>query len=166
VFEWVNADFGAQATVCGGGRYDGMVEQLGGQATPGFGFAMGVERLIQILQEQQASSSNIDSAPDVFIISVGQQARSQALQAQQRLTSNDVSVQCHCGDGSMKNQFKKADKSGATLAVIIGESEAEQNQVNIKLLRRGDVQKRPDFEQKIIPQNDVLNVVTNLLESL
>jgi histidyl-tRNA synthetase len=127
---------------------------------------MGVERLVQILQEQHAQSTMIDYTPNVFIISVGQQARSQALQAQQVLTSSGTSVQCHCGDGSIKNQFKKADKSGATIALIIGESEAAQNQVNIKLLRRTDVLKRPDFEQKIIPQNDVLNVVTNLLESL
>ena len=162
VFEWVNADFGAQATVCAGGRYDGMVEQLGGQSTPAFGFAMGMERLVQILQEQQAPIVEKSRDADVFIVSVGELARRQALKLQQNLTSNNVKVLCHCGEGSMKNQFKKADKSGAALALILGEDEAASSTVTVKVLRRGSI----GHEQQTIAQNDVFNTVTNLLESL
>ncbi|RBP49291.1 histidine--tRNA ligase [Arenicella xantha] len=166
VFEWVNADFGAQSTVCGGGRYDSMVEQLGGHATPGFGFGMGLERLIQILQEQGASIALEQKTLDVFIVSVGEAARRQALVVQSLLTRSGLSVQCHMGEGSMKNQFKRADKSGAAVAVIIGEQEAANNSASVKLLRV-----RPDSgetanQQPIIAQNDVVNAVTNLLESL
>ena len=162
VFEWVNRDFGAQATVCAGGRYDGMVEQLGGPPTPCFGFAMGLERLIQILQEQAAAISNIESKLNVFVISVGDLAREQALLIQRDLVATGISVQLHCGAGSMKNQFKKADKSGAKVALIIGEQEAIDNKVAIKPLVRTDKL----IEQKLIVQNEVFNAVTNLLESL
>ncbi len=165
VFEWVNADFGAQSTVCAGGRYDSMVEQLGGQPTPGFGFAMGMERLIQILQEQEAPISQEIDATDVFIVSVGLLARRQAIKLQQTLTSNGIKVQCHCGDGGMKNQFKKADKSGAKTALIIGEDEAVNDSASLKVLRfNGEQDTKPS--QRIIKQNDAFNAVTNLLESL
>ena len=166
VFEWINADFGAQSTVCGGGRYDGMVEQLGGQSTPGFGFGMGLERLIQILQEQNAPIAQDNNTADVFLVSVGQDARRQAILLQQKMASANIKVLCHCGSGSMKNQFKKADKSGAALALIIGEDEALQKQVSIKTMRRSSTETKADNSQQTIPQNDALNTVTNLLESL
>ena len=166
VFEWINADFGAQSTVCGGGRYDGMVEQLGGQPTPGFGFGMGLERLIQILQEQEAAITQDDMAPDVFLVSVGEQARRQSILLQQKLTSSDVKVMCHCGSGSMKNQFKKADKSGAAIALVIGEDESQVEQVSVKLLRRRDVDGGVEQNQQTIAQNDALSAVTDLLKSL
>jgi len=164
VFEWVNADYGAQSTVCGGGRYDGMVEQLGGQATPGFGFGMGLERLVQILQEQGApiSIKADQDVPDVFLVSVGANARKQMISMQAKLIQYGHKVQCHMGDGSMKNQFKKADKSGATLAVIIGEDESKDGSASVKVLRRT----LEPLEQQIVSQNDVPNTVTNLLESL
>lgn len=162
VFEWVNRDFGAQATVCAGGRYDGMVEQLGGPPTPCFGFAMGLERLIQILQEQAASITKTENAVTVFVISVGELAREQALLIQRDLIMTGISVQIHCGAGSMKNQFKKADKSEAKIALIIGEEEAASGKVGIKPLVRTDMA----IEQQLIVQNEVLNAVTNLLESL
>jgi histidyl-tRNA synthetase len=163
VFEWVNADFGAQSTVCAGGRYDGLVEQLGGIPTPGFGFAMGMERLIQILGEQNAEVANIVSDVDVYLISVGERARSQALELQQKLCGTaGLKVLLHCGQGSMKNQFKRADKSGARLAIIIGEEEAAIKSANLKVL----IRTKNDFAQQTIMQNDVLNAVTNLLESL
>lgn len=170
VFEWVNAGFGAQSTVCGGGRYDGMVEQLGGQPTAAFGFAMGLERLIQILQEQGAEIATKPLNLDVYIVSLGDQARRQALQLQALLTKASCSVIMHCGGGSFKNQFKRADKSGAKMALIIGESEAANGEVGVKLLRAPKAhsaeQDSSHLEQQIIPQNDALNVVTNLLESL
>jgi len=174
VFEWVSEDFGAQSTVCAGGRYDGMVEQLGGQTTPAFGFGMGVERLVQILQEQSAPVTKVSHYADVYIVSVGESARYQALLLQQSLTQQGIGVLSHCGEGSMKNQFKKADKSGAKIAVIIGDDEAESSSASVKLLRRQDQERLgAQFEsllgnegQKTIPQNDVPELVTNLLESL
>jgi histidyl-tRNA synthetase len=162
VFEWVNEGFGAQATVCAGGRYDGMVEQLGGVATPGFGFAMGLERLILILKEQDIEQFHKPKQPDVFIISDLETARSQALVIQQTLSTNGILTELHCGGGSLKNQFKRADKSGAKIAIIIGEDEVLKKMVGIKPLIRTD----HSVEQQNIVQNDVLNAVTNLLVSL
>lgn len=159
VFEWVNDDFGAQSTVCAGGRYDGLVEQLGGGATPAFGFAMGLERLIQILQEQQAPVTLQFDSPDVFLVSVGDLARTQALLISQNLTMNGIKVAVHCGQGSMKNQFKRADKSRAKFALIIGDQESETQTINVKNLQVRE-------EQRIISQNDVISYVTNCLESL
>ncbi|GHA09207.1 histidine--tRNA ligase [Arenicella chitinivorans] len=166
VFEWVNKDFGAQSTVCGGGRYDGLVAQLGGQSTPAFGFGMGLERLIQILQEQGAESANQTGFTDVFIVSVGEAARRQALILQRDLIQAGLAVNCHQGAGSMKNQFKRADKSGATLALVIGEQEAQDVTASVKPLRRPKSTSQAPLEQQTIAQNDVVNVVTNLLESL
>jgi len=166
VFEWINHDYGAQSTVCGGGRYDNMVQQMGGQATPAFGFGMGMERLIEMLQEQAAHSLQSAQGGDVFVVSVGDTARAQALLLQQTLTRAGISVQCHIGAGSMKNQFKRADKSGAALGLIIGESEAETGQASIKILRRELADKQLNTQQQTIAQNDVVNVVTNLLDSL
>ncbi len=164
VFEWVNAGYGAQATVCGGGRYDSMVEQLGGQATSGFGFGMGLERLVQILQEQGAEIAEqaAQDAADVFIISTCSQARSQALQLQADLVAADIRVQCHMGDGSIKNQFKKADKSGAAIALIIGDDESAARTVSAKVLRRTN----EPIAQQTVSQNEASKLVTNLLESL
>ncbi len=166
VFEWINEDFGAQSTVCAGGRYDGLVEQLGGQATPGFGFAIGQERLVQILIEQGADVSHITSGAQVYIISIGAAAREQALVVQQILSANNIKTKCHLGLGSIKNQFKRADKSGAYVALIIGEQEADANELSIKVLRQQKNKENGEQEQQKIAQNDVLNVVTNLLESL
>jgi len=166
VFEWINADFGAQSTVCAGGRYDGLVSQLGGAQTPGFGFGMGLERLIQILEEQSAPITKLDTSPQIFLVSSGENARRQALVIQTKLTGAGIKVQLHCGQGSIKNQFKRADKSGAAIALIIGEDEATAKTVSIKALRRGQSSNNQQAEQQTIVQNDVLNAVTNLLESL
>jgi histidyl-tRNA synthetase len=164
VFEWVNPDYGAQSTVCGGGRYDSMVEQLGGQATPGFGFGMGLERLVQILQEQGAPIAKQleQDAPDAFLVSIGDSARKQMIVLQAKMVEAGLRVHCHMGEGSMKNQFKKADKSGAPVAVIIGEDEAIANKASIKVLHRTE----PSIAQQTVLQNEVANTVTNLLESL
>ncbi|NND81514.1 MAG: histidine--tRNA ligase [Gammaproteobacteria bacterium] len=159
VFEWINPDFGAQATVCGGGRYDHMVEQLGGPPTACFGFALGMERLVQMLQEQAADISQIIDNPDIFIVSIGNSARANALLLQQSLCREGVRVQLHCGAGSMKNQFKKADASGASLVLVIGEQEVEDGTVALRSLRQRE-------EQQIIAQNEAVIAVTNRLESL
>lgn len=166
VFEWVNHDYGAQSTVCGGGRYDGMVAQMGGQPTPAFGFGMGLERLIEMLQEQESDSLQVEEVSDVFIVSVSDAGRMQALSLQQTLTQNGIRVLCHLGGGSMKNQFKKADKSGAKLALVIGESEAETHTVNLKALRKELVDQNLGAQQQNIKQEEALIFVTNLLDSL
>ena len=162
VFEFINAEFGAQSTVCGGGRYDGMVAQLGGRATPAFGFGMGLERLIQMLQEQGATIAHQRSPLDVFLVSTGAEARKQALRLQSELVKAGLTVQAFMGEGSIKNQFKRADKSGASLALVVGEQEAKEQTVSLKSLRRQD----NAIEQHSVAQKDVVNTVTNLLESL
>ncbi|MBT8114013.1 MAG: histidine--tRNA ligase [Arenicella sp.] len=159
VFEWVNEDYGAQSAVCAGGRYDSMVEQLGGPPTPCFGFAMGLERLIQMLQEQGAEIVQRSEPVQVFIVSIGEQARGQALRLQQLCCAEGIRVQLYCGSGSMKNQFKRADSSGAQFVLVIGEQEAATETVGIRSLQVRE-------EQQIIAQNDVVNAVTNRLESL
>ena len=177
VFEWVCTDYGAQSTVCGGGRYDGLVEQLGGQSTPGIGLGMGMERLVQILQEQQASSVDVNVASDVYIVSSSGKARAQALILQKGLCARGVAVNLYCGDAGFKNQFKRADRSGAKLALIIGEEEAQEQEVSIKPLRvelQDQINRQLNAnsdatsvnEQAKIAQIEALIVVTNLLESL
>ncbi|WP_372796908.1 histidine--tRNA ligase [Litorivivens sp.] len=135
VFEWTTNLLGAQGTVCAGGRYDGLVEQLGGKATPAVGFAMGLERLCLLLEATDNLPEKTAQA-DVYLVSSGTQAEIAALKlAEQLRGSLDVKVVTHCGGGSFKSQFKKADKSGAWLAVVIGETEAEQGKVQLKWLR-------------------------------
>lgn len=162
VFEWVNEGFGAQATVCAGGRYDRLVEELGGSSVPAFGFAMGLERLVQILEEQGSAAVRCEPSADIYLISVGEIARGQALKLQKTLSMAGLSSRLHCGEGSIKNQFKRADKSAAKLALIIGEDEAASEAVSIKIL----VPTSEPKEQQTIAQKGALNVVTNCLESL
>lgn len=156
VFEWVYPNLGAQATVCAGGRYDGLVEQLGGKSTSGVGFAMGVERLVELLKEQQIAV--IDNSPDVYFISVGETARTTAFSLSQKLRKNGIIVQSHCGEGSLKNQFKRADKSGAKWALILADDEINAQEVTIKpLLSRG--------EQTSILQSQLLTTMATLLKA-
>jgi histidyl-tRNA synthetase len=166
VFEWVTEDFGAQSTVCAGGRYDGLVEQLGGAATPAFGFALGMERLIQILQEQASETLAGKSCAQVYIISSGDGCRAKALQVAQELTAAGIKVQTHCGDGSIKNQFKKADKSGAALAVVIGEAELEKSVASLKALRgtlASSGSASETMAQQEVPYDQLLDAVTRAL---
>ncbi len=162
VFEWINDGFGAQSTVCAGGRYDSLVEQIGGAATPGFGFAMGLERLVQILQEQNAAIAERSSKIDVYLISTGDAARGQALNMQSKLAKIGLNAVLHCGQSSLKNQFKRADKQGARVALIVGEEESAAKTVGIKILDRSAAPQ----SQQTVKQNDVVNAVTNCLESL
>ena len=135
VFEWVSDRLGAQATVCAGGRYDGLVAQLGGRATPAAGFAMGVERLVALLEEQAAAAPG--GAPDVYLAVMGDQAERLGLvwAEQLRDACPDLRVQLNCGGGGFKAQLKRADKSGAALALVLGEDEAAQGGVSVKPLR-------------------------------
>jgi histidyl-tRNA synthetase len=136
VFEWVTDKLGAQGTVCAGGRYDGLVEQLGGRATPAVGFAMGVERLILLLQELNAIPEGLSQSVDVYILAVGD-VMEDAYQLGELIREQlpHLRVMNHCGGGSFKSQMKKADRSGADYALIIGEDEASQGMATLKPLR-------------------------------
>ena len=135
VFEWVTSALGAQGTVCGGGRYDGLVEQLGGHATSGIGFAMGLERLVLLVQEVNKSIP-VKSAVDIYVVYQGEGTTLTAFQLAEKLRSElpHLSTMLHCSGGNFKKQFKRADKSGATLALVLGESEVQNNQVVVKHL--------------------------------
>ncbi|EGC72668.1 histidine--tRNA ligase [Haemophilus parainfluenzae ATCC 33392] len=135
VFEWVTSALGAQGTVCGGGRYDGLVEQLGGHATSGVGFAMGLERLVLLVQEVNKSIP-VKSAVDIYVVYQGEGTTLAAFQFAEKLRSElpHLSTMLHCSGGNFKKQFKRADKSGATLALVLGESEVQNNQVVVKHL--------------------------------
>lgn len=134
VFEWVTDRLGAQGTVCAGGRYDGLITQLGGKAQPACGFAMGIERLLALWLEDRESSAQ--RAPDIFVAHHGEQAGRMAFKVAEELRSAGLTVLLHCGSASFKSQLKKADASGAELAVIIGEDEAAADAVTLKPLRR------------------------------
>lgn len=156
VFEWVTNELGTQGTVCAGGRYDSLVEQIGGRPTPAIGFAMGLERLIALLQQQQIPVP--DQTPHVYLIMVGEKAQYQgfALSEQLRDQLSHLRIINHCGGGNFKNQFKKADKSGAKLAIILGEDEVNQQQVTLKYLR----EEKP---QMTIAQSTLANMLKSLL---
>lgn len=135
VFEWVTDQLGAQGTVCAGGRYDALVDYLGGKPTPAVGFAMGLERLIALLENQQAGIP--DSAPHLYVVAMGDTAQRAGLLIAERLRDDLpwLRIQTHCGGGSFKSQFKKADRSGAHYALVIGEDEVAREEAGIKSLR-------------------------------
>ncbi|MDE2440740.1 MAG: histidine--tRNA ligase [Betaproteobacteria bacterium] len=154
VFEWVTDKLGAQGTVCAGGRYDGLVEQLGGKPTPACGFAMGVERLIALIKESGGEPTN--PAPDVYLVHQGVDASRLAFRVAEGLRDQGINVLLHCGGGSFKSQMKKADGSGATFAVVIGDDEAVSGEAQLKSLREDGVAQRKlkvdDLAEAIIGQ--------------
>ncbi len=133
VFEWVTDRLGAQGTICAGGRFDGLVEQLGGKPAPACGFAMGIERLITLIRD--AGGEPAGPAPDVYLVHQGEQASRQAFRVAEGLRDHGIDVLLHCGGGSFKSQMKKADGSGANFAVIIGDDEAATGEAQLKPLR-------------------------------
>lgn len=133
VFEWTTTRLGAQATFCAGGRYDGLIEQLGGKSAPACGFAMGMERVMLLWQEGLESGPIV--SPDVYVVHQGEQAQPFAFRTAEILRSAGFAVVFHCGGGSFKSQMKKADGSGAAYAVIVGDNEAAAGQVALKPLR-------------------------------
>ena len=157
VFEWVTKSLGAQGTICAGGRYDGLVEQLGGKSTPGFGFALGIERLVLMLTSLE-KVNNVRAQVDAYVIMLGDDVEITAngLAEQWRDEVTDIRIQCHCGGGNMKKQMKRADKSGAQIALILGEDEIAQNTVTVKYLRGQQ-------EQQSLPLDQVPDLLTNLL---
>ncbi len=133
VFEWVTDRLGAQGTVCAGGRYDGLVEQLGGKPTPACGFAMGVERLVTLIRESGGEPE--PEGVDVYLVHQGDAASRMAPRVAEGLRDQGINVLFNCGGGSFKSQMKKADASGAMFAVIIGDDEASAGEVTLKPLR-------------------------------
>jgi len=158
VFEWTTDQLGAQGTVCAGGRYDGLVEQLGGKPTPAVGFAMGLERLSLVLQVLGKVPESISNDPQVYFVVAGDKAKMAAIQLSEQLrdTMPQLRLQLHCGGGSFKSQFKKADKSGASIALVIGDNEAEQGVVNVKWLRQ-------ELEQKTISNDELAELLATAL---
>lgn len=157
VFEWVTTHLGAQGTVCAGGRYDGLVEQLGGKPCPGVGFAMGIERLVLLLDELGVVPDSIAHQVDVYLMAVGD-VEQQGLVLAEKLREQcpRLRIEHHCGGGSVKSQIKKADKSGATIALIMGEDEAASGTIGVKYLRE-------DKAQETVAQSELVNVLTTNL---
>ncbi|WP_426762316.1 histidine--tRNA ligase [Hafnia paralvei] len=156
VFEWVTNSLGAQGTVCAGGRYDGLVAQLGGHATPAVGFAMGLERLVLLVQ-----AVNPDFQPqravDVYLISSGEGTQSAAMRLAEKIRDAypQVKLMTNYGGGNFKKQFARADKWGARIALVLGENEMNAGQINVKNLQSGD--------QQTIAQDDVAAILASML---
>ena len=158
VFEWVTSALGAQGTVCAGGRYDGLVKQLGGKGTPGVGFAMGVERLVLMLEELNLIPESVNDTVDIFIVAAGQGTVSKAFELAESLRNEtEFRIVQNAGGGSFKSQMKKADKSGARIGIIIGEQELEQNSVVLKPLKS-------EGQQEIVAYDDLTIKLTNFLK--
>ncbi len=140
VFEWVTDRLGAQGTVCAGGRYDGLVEQLGGRPVPAVGFAMGLERLVAVLEEVNPDAAT--KVSDIYLVLVGDAAAREGLLLAEQLRDAfpQLEIVCNCGGGSLKAQFKRADRSGASFALVLGDSEIEDGTVALKPLRSDDSQ--------------------------
>ena len=154
-FEWVTDKLGSQSTVCAGGRYDNLVEQLGGKATPAVGFGIGLERLVLLLQAVDAIPKDLEKITDLYVVAVGN-VQKEAFQLAEQLRNEIPKLRIinHCGGGNFKNQLKKADKSTADLALILGEDEVANAVVAVKFLR-------DDQPQQIIPLNDIVNFFKN-----
>lgn len=156
VFEWVTTELGAQGTVCAGGRYDGLIAQLGGKANHAIGFALGVERLIDLLEDPARFDESV--CPHAYFIRVGDRAeRNGGLLAEQlRDALPQLRLVVHCDGGSFKSQFKRADKSGAALAMILGEDEAKDSTIGIKNLRK-------ESEQITLKQSELIPYFQSLI---
>ncbi len=144
VFEFVSSDIGAQSTIAGGGRYDGLFEQLGGKATPACGFGMGIERVLLTLE---AANFTAAQQPDAFVVHAGENAEPVAWKISEKLRDAGLDVVLGAG-GSFKSQMKKADASGARFAAIVGEAEAASGQVTLKNLA-GGAQQTVDLQAAI-----------------
>jgi histidyl-tRNA synthetase len=159
VFEWVTDALGAQGTVCAGGRYDPLIETFGGKPTPGVGFAMGIERLIELMKA--AGEPAAPSQCDVYMVHQGDEAQMRAFVLAERLRDAGLDVVLHCatpsGAGSFKSQMKKADASGAAFAVILGEDEVAGNTANVKALRDADAEQ----QQASVPFDNVVDYVVD-----
>ena len=154
VFEWVTTSLGAQGTICAGGRYDSLDELLGGKPCSAVGLAIGLERLIMLLDELGAVPDSVGQQVDMYLVAVGDESyQAMQLAEQLRTALPAVRLETHCGGGSFKSQIKKADKSGAAVAIILGEDELSSNTVQVKFLR----QERP---QETVDQASLVEFLT------
>jgi histidyl-tRNA synthetase len=161
VFEWVTDSLGAQGTLCGGGRYDGLVEQLGGKSTPAAGFAMGLERLVLMMQ---ACGTRVPvPTANIYFVAAGDAAQTMAFRLAETLRDalGGKTIVVHCGAGSLKSQMKKADKSGATVAVILGDNELDQQAATVKMLRSDN----KDNQQNSVPFAELAGVISELIQN-
>jgi len=140
VFEWVSSRLGAQSTVCAGGRYDGLVELLGGKPTPAIGFAVGLERLVELCAAQQAAPTA--GAAQVYVVMLGAPAERQGLRLAEGLRDQGLRVICNSDGGALKNQLKRADRSGAAYAVLLGDDECRDGLASVKNLRADEPQRQ------------------------
>lgn len=156
-FEWVTDKLGSQSTVCAGGRYDNLVEQLGGKSTPAVGFGIGLERLVLLLQAVEVMPLDLTQIADVYVVAVGD-VQKEALQLAETLRTElpTLRVINHCGGGNFKNQLKKADKSTADIALILGEDEVSKGVLAVKFLR----EEKP---QQIISLNDIVHFLQTIV---
>ncbi|WP_447043058.1 histidine--tRNA ligase [Vreelandella sp. H-I2] len=158
VFEWTTTALGSQGTVCAGGRYDGLVEQLGGKSTPAVGFAMGIERLILLLETLELIPDEALGGCDVYVLPMDDNATITAITLAEQLRGElpELRLQLHCGGGSFKSRMKKADKSDASMAILLGEDEIAQQSATLKFLR-------DDREQQNVPQATLGRTLRGLL---
>lgn len=146
VFEWVTTELGAQDAVCSGGRYDGLVEQLGGEPTPAVGWALGQERIVDLMQVQGLAGESL--TPDLYIVVVGEKARMRGLALGETIRNAlpELRVETHSGGGSFKSQLRRADRSGARFALILGEDEVDRGVAGLKPLRADEPQEAIDVD--------------------
>ena len=155
VFEWITDKLGAQGTICAGGRYDGLTEQLGGHATTASGFAMGIERIVALMEEL----APIDTVlADVYMVALGEAAEINAIQLAERLRDQlpELRVRNNFGGGNFKKQFKRADKSGASIALVLGEQEVQEQTIGVKFLRE-------QKDQLQLSQSDLVEQLKSLI---
>jgi histidyl-tRNA synthetase len=146
VFEWITTDLGSQDAVCSGGRYDGLVAQLGGEPAPAIGWALGEERIVELMRLQQRVGN--EGRPDVYLVLAGAAAEAAGLHLAERLrdAAPGLKVETNCGGGSFKSQLKRADRSGARYAVIVGDDEAARGVAAVKALRSEEGQREVAFD--------------------
>lgn len=164
VFEWITDRLGAQGTICGGGRYDPLVEMLGGRPAPGVGFAMGIERVIELLRE--VGQVPVSTQTDVYVIHHGGDTQKEALLFAESLRDAGVRVIVHPGEGSIKSQMKKADASGAEYAVFATADELAQGKVAVKCLREHGDQQAPFAQQTLVDVQDAPAAVASAIEAV
>ena len=158
VFEWVTDKLGAQGTVCAGGRYDALVKQLGGRETPAVGFAMGLERLIELVEKDQLNKQL--KHPHAVLLMMGERAQNSGFSLTEKLRDqlSDIRIFNVCGGGSFKSQMKRADKSQAEIAIILGDDELDKNIVTVKYLRAN----KDEAQQKQVTHEELIELLKNL----
>ncbi|MGB0545433.1 MAG: histidine--tRNA ligase [Candidatus Pseudothioglobus sp.] len=156
VFEWVSNELGSQGTICGGGRYDGLVEKMGGNPTPAIGFAMGLERIALLIQDK--SNELITDRPHLYFVSVGENAHLESMKISRKILQNipNITITNDISIGTLKSQMKKANKSGADFALILGEEELSKNVISFKPLKGQGVQQSIELEGIIQHLQEIL----------